>query len=394
MRRVTRIRGGAAILAGVVALGAARAQPAAAPKARDWTVYVGTFTRRTSHGIYAFAFNADDGKLSPLGLAAEARTPSFLAASADGRFLYAANELTRTTGGEGPGGFGWISAYARIPGDYHLRFINRQSSGGEGPSHLAVDAENRWVYTAHYNSGSVAAFAVAGDGSLAPASLILQDRGTGPNPRQKVPHAHCVVLDPGERFLYSCDLGADRVMIYRVGAGRAQLERSDPPAAAEPPGSGPRHLVLSSRTQRAYAVNELASTVCVFAWTEATGRLALVQTVSALPTGWAGINASAELQLSPDGRFLYVSNRGLNSVAIFAVGADGFLTLEDNVPSGGKTPRFLTLDPTGGYLLVADEDSELIQVFRRDPAEGKLALIPGDTGAVSMPSCLVFAAGR
>ena len=391
MRRATRIRGGAAILAGVALLGAARAQGGAGPKAQDWTVYVGTFTRRTSHGIYAFAFNADDGKLSPLGLAAEARTPSFLAASADGRFLYSTNELTRTTGGEGPNGLGGISAYARIPGDYRLRFLNRQSSGGEGPCHVAVDAENRWLYAAHYNSGSVAAFALAGDGRLAPASLILQDSGTGPKPRQKGPHAHCVVLDPAERFLYSCDLGADRVMVYRVGGTDAQLERADPASAAEPAGSGPRHLLLAPGGRRAYVVNELASTVCVFDWREGEGRLALLQTLSALPAGWTGTNASAELQLSPDGRFLYVSNRGLNSVARFAVGADGTLTLEDNVPSGGKTPRFLTLDPTGKFLLVADEDSELIQVFRRDPATGRLALIPGDTGAVSMPSCLVFA---
>ncbi|HVW20084.1 MAG TPA: lactonase family protein [Opitutaceae bacterium] len=381
-----------AVLVAALAPAGARAQAAAAPETTpDWTVYVGTFTRRSSEGIYAFAFSADTGRLRALGLAAAARTPSFLAASADGKFLYSTNELTRTTGGEGPNGFGGVSAYARIPGDYHLRFLNRQSSGGEGPCHVAVDAENRWLYAAHYNSGSVAVFALRGDGRISPASLILQDSGSGPRPRQKGPHAHCVVLDPAERFLYSCDLGADRVMVYRVGGSSGQLARAGPSAAAEPAGSGPRHIILSPQLHRAYVVNELASTVCVFDWREGEARLTLIQTVSALPAGWAGANASAELQLSPDRRFLYVSNRGLDSIARFAVGADGTLVLAENVPSGGRTPRFLTLDPSGKFLLVADEDSERIQVFRRDAASGRLSLVPGGAGAVSMPSCLVFA---
>jgi 6-phosphogluconolactonase len=365
---------------------------ARAAGSRHWTAYVGTYTRRSSKGVYAFDFDADAGTLAPLGLAAETKTPSFLALSSDGRYLYVENELTKTSGGEGPEGLGWICAYALVPGDFRLKFINRVSSGGEGPAHIAVDRENRWVYAAHYNSGSVAAFPVRPDGGLGPLGVLIRgqpsDIHVGER-RQQGPHAHCVVLDPAERFLYSCDFGADRVMVFRVGGPRAQLERADPPFATEPRGSGPRHIVLSPRTGRAYVANELGSTVCVFDWNEGEGRLALVQTVSTLPPGWTGTSRAAELQLSPDGRFLYVSNRGHDSIALFAVGPDGRLALKDTYPCLGRTPRFFTFDPTNAFLLVGDEDSERIRTFRVDHATGALSPVPGEA-SVSMPACIVF----
>ena len=394
-----RIRLGASMAGALLSFLAGPPTGARGAEPKEWIAYVGTYTRKESKGIYAFHFDAATGRLSPLGLAAETKSPSFLAPSANGRFLYVSNELTRTTGGEGPAGLGWISAFAFIPGDFHLRFINRQSSGGEGPAHIAVDAENHWVYTAHYNSGNVGAFPVNPDGSAGSGGRLVvagqRDRPQGPpegpprplrraRSRRAFPLFVRLGRRPGDDL---CPLGG--------GEGATWSGARSRPSVAVPPGSGPRHLALAPGTHRAYVVNEIR-VVGERLRLERNGRDRLlaqrVQTsVPTLPAGWSGASASAELQLSPDGRFLYVSNRGHDSIARFAVGADGTLALDrDDVPCGGRTPRFLTLDPTGRFLLVADEGSDLIQVFRRDPASGALTALAGDIGHVSMPACIVF----
>jgi 6-phosphogluconolactonase len=375
-------------------------------RAQTWTAYVGTYTRRGSEGIYAFRFDADSGKLTPQGLAAKARSPSFLALAAGGRYLYASNELTRTSGGEGPEGLGTVSAFAITPGDYHLQLIDRQSSGGEGPCALTVDSSGRWAYVAHYNSGRLAALPIAADGSLQRAAQVIRQIGSGPQPRQKTAHAHCAVLDSSGRYLYCCDLGSDRVFVYRTG-GSPPLTRVA--SVAVPAGSGPRHLLLNERARRAYVVDELASTLCVFSWDPNTGGLALLQTASTLPAGFTGRSAAAELQLSADGRFLFVSNRGADTLARFTLpqprnsrpgavptGGDGAppgagVALSGSFSTEGRTPRFFCFDPTGRYVLVADQDSAVIRVFPYDAAGGTVSGTPSDSAAVIQPACIVFA---
>jgi 6-phosphogluconolactonase len=271
---------------------------------------------------------------------------------------------------------GVVSAFAIDPATGDLDLLDRQGSAGAGPCHLVVDPAGRNVLVANYGGGTVAVLPVGTDGRLGPASSVRAHEGSGPNAqRQERPHAHGIYLDAAARFALSPDLGADRVFVYRFDAQDGTLE----PHGETPldPGSGPRHLAFHPTGRYVYVINELLSTLSAFSWDPERGVLAPIHTVSTLPPGFSGTSFTAEVEVSADGRFVYGSNRGHDSLAVFAVDqASGRLTPAGHAPVGGKTPRHFAIDPTGGFILAGHQGSGTIAVLRIDPATG----VPAPTG--------------
>jgi len=376
----------------VLALLAALASPAGAePGGRAESellrVYVGTYTDGDSRGIYRLELDLGTGALGAVGEPTPAADPSFLALHPGGRFLYAVNEL-----GEGPEDqTGTVSAFSIDPETGALTFLNRQPSGGASPCHLAVDPTGRYVLVANYHSGSIAVLPIGEDGRLGPASARVQHEGHSVHQRQKAPHAHWIDLDPSGRFALVVDLGLDRILSYRLDdAGR--LTRHEAGTALLRPGAGPRHLAFRPDGRRAYVIDEIDSTVAVFAYDADTGRFESRQSVSTLPEGYQGRNATAEIAVHPGGRFVYGSNRGHDSIAIFAIDEEtGDLRPQGHVPSGGRTPRHFAIEPGGRFLLAADQGSDSVVVFRISERDGSLAPV-GEPVHVPRPVCLVFAA--
>jgi 6-phosphogluconolactonase len=354
-----------------------------AASAADVTVFVGTYTNAQSKGIYSVQFDETSGKLSAPSLAAESESPSFLAMHPTGRYVYAANEHP-----SGPANApGTVSAFA-VDGS-KLKLINIVSSRGAGPCHVAVDRTGHWLFVANYTGGSIAAFPIQGNGALGEASSFFQHSLTSVEPRQKGPHAHIVVLSPDNRFLLVADLGGDRVFVYRFDERSGKLTLNDPPGGILPPGSGPRHIAFSRDGKLLYVLSELKDTVTTFRWDAGKGALESTETLSALPTGYTGPKSGAEIVVHPTGKFLYSSNRGHDSIAMFAIGADGKLTASGHEPTRGKTPRNFAIDPSGKFLLAANQDSSTIAIFRIDEKTGKLSPV-GDPAAVPTPVSILF----
>ncbi len=282
-----------------------------------------------------------------------------------------------------------VSAFAIDPKTGDLALLNQQASAGTGPCHLVVDKTGRNVLVANYGGGTVAVLPIGADGRLAPASSVRTHEGSGPNKgRQEKPHAHGIYLDAAERFALSPDLGADRVFVYRFDAAKGTLEPHGQAPLA--PGSGPRHLAFHPSGKSLYVINELLSTITAFAYDAAKGELATLQTASSLPAGFSGTSFTAEVAVSPDGRFVYGSNRGDDSLAVLAVDAKtGLLTPAGFAPVGGKTPRHFTIDPTGRFVLAAHQGSATIGVLRIDPATGLPAPVGGPPAKVDKPVCLL-----
>lgn len=364
----------------------------AAPSARaqdDLRVYLGTYTRgdSTSKGIYLSHLNLATGELSAPKLAGEVKNPSFLAIHPSGKFLYAVGELASFEGKK----TGAVSALAIDPKTGLLALLNQQPSEGVGPCHVAVDHTGRCALVANYGSGSVASLSVGADGRLAPAASAIQHEGASVNPkRQTGPHAHSINVDPANRFAFSPDLGADKVFIYRLDPAAATLTANQPAAACVAPGSGPRHFAFHPNGRNAYVINELTSTITTFDYDAAAGALKAIQDVSTLPAGYTEPSFCAEVQVHPSGRFVYGSNRGHNSIAIFTVdAATGKLALVGCEPTQGDWPRNFGIDPSGRYLLAANERGHNVVVFRIDPESGKLHPT-GSSIEISMPSCVKF----
>ncbi len=356
---------------------------AATVSAADVTVFVGTYTNAQSKGIYSLQFDEASGKLSSPTLAAESESPSFLAMHPTGRYLYAANEHP-----SGPANApGTISAFA-VDGN-KLKLINIVSSRGAGPCHVAVDRTGHWLFAANYTGGSVAAFPIQANGALGEASSFFQHTLTSVDARQKEAHAHMVVLSPDNRFLLVADLGGDRVFVYRFDERTGKLTLNDPPGGILPPGTGPRHIAFSQDGKLLYVLSELKASVTTFRWDAGKGVLESTDTISALPAGYAGPKSGAEIVLHPTGKFLYTSNRGHDSIAIFSIAADGKLTASGHESTRGKTPRNFTIDPAGKFLLAANQDSSTIAVFRIDEKTGKLTPL-GDPAAVPTPVAILF----
>ncbi len=355
----------------------------------EYLVYIGTYTGPKSKGIYAWRYDAATGRSAPLGLVAETANPSFLAAHPNGRYLYAVNEILNYGGGSA----GAVSSFAIDRGTGKLTFLNQVSSRGAEPCYVAVDKTGKSVLVANYTGGSVAAFPVLEDGRLGEASAFVQHAGSSVNPeRQEGPHAHSINLSPDNRFAIAADLGLDELLVYRFDPTKSSLEANQPAFARVNPGAGPRHFVFHPSGKFAYVINEMQSTVSAFSYDPAGGVLRGLQTVSTLPKDFVGHNDTAEVRVHPSGKFLYGSNRGHDSIAVFAIDAKkGTLTPVAHVPTQGKTPRNFGIDPTGSYLFAANQDSDNIVVFRIDPKTGRLSPT-GQVLEVPSPVCVRFVA--
>ncbi len=348
-------------------------------------VYVGTYTGKDSKGIYGFRMDSESGALSPLGLLAEAPNPSFLAAGPGGRVLYAVEE-SRSAGGL----VGVVDAFAIDPANGSLRLLNRQATGAPGLCHLSVDAAGRHLLAAGYSAGHLAVLPVLADGSLGAVSTLLQHSGSSVNPkRQAGPHAHCVSFAGDGRFAFSCDLGLDKVLVYRYDSATGSLSPNEPPSAALKPGAGPRHVSFHPSGRFAYVINELDSTITAFSCDLESGTLSPLQSVSSLPEGFAGQNSTAEIEVHPSGRFLYGSNRGHDSLLLCSIDAGtGKLSPVAWESTRGRNPRHFEIDPSGRFLLAANQDSGSLSLFRIDAADGRLSFL--SEAEVPKPVCARF----
>ena len=351
----------------------------------QWILYVGTYTRQVSKGIYAYRFDAGTSELTSIGLAAEVSNPSFLAVHPKQRFLYAVGEDAKGT----------ISAFAVEGGTGMLRPLNTVSAKGSGPCHVTLDRTGKWLFVANYGSGSTGAFPIHPDGTLGEATALIEHAGSSINPsRQTGPHAHSVNISASNRFLIVTDLGLDKALIYRFDTTKGTLTPNEPAFAQVAPGSGPRHLAFSPHGDFVYVLNEMTTTVTALRYDKRRGSLREIQTISALPPGFSGSNSGAEIEVHPTGRFLYSSNRGHDSITVFAIDErSGLLKAMDWVSTQGKTPRNFAIDPTGNFLLAANQNSNTIVVFRIDQKTGGLTAT-GNVAEVPSPVSLVFAAIR
>jgi 6-phosphogluconolactonase len=350
-------------------------------------VYVGTYTTGKSEGIYLYRLNLATGEFKRVATTKGVVNPSFLTLAPNRRYLYAVNEVADFGGKKS----GAVSSFAIDQRTGELRFMNQQPSLGSDPCYVEVDAAGRFVLIANYTGGSVAVFPVQPDGSLGEAAEMKQAVGSSINrERQEGPHAHCIVLDRSNRFAYSCDLGTDKIMIFRFDARNGKLLPGEPPWMQVKPGTGPRHLAFHPSGKSVFAVNELYSTVSTFKRDLEEGSLSELQTLSTLPPDFKGTSWSADIHVSSDGRFLYCSNRGHDSIAMFAIDPRlGTLTSMGHESTRGMTPRNFAIDPTGAFLLVANQKSDNIVVFRRDQKTGRLSST-GQVAQVPSPVCLKF----
>ena len=354
--------------------------------AEKYWVYIGTYTGKTSRGIYKVDFDLPGMKIGQPELAAEVRNPSFLALHPSREFLYAVGELQEFEGKR----VGAVSAFAIEPGTGRLQLLNQQPSGGTGPCHLTVDASGRWLVVANYGGGTVAVLEIAPDGQLKPPVCVVAHEGQSVHPtRQRQPHPHQVRIAPGTNLVLVPDLGTDRVVLYRLDRDSGKLSPNDPPFVTVPPGSGPRHLTYSQGNRFLFVLNELTATVSVFRCREAV-PMELVQTVSALPADFAGENTAAEIVVHPSNRWVFSSNRGHDSIAIFRFHeAEAKLELVGHAPSGGRTPRNFNLDPSGRVLFSANQNTDNVVIYSVDAETGRLT----DTGLsfqVGAPVCIIF----
>lgn len=374
---------GAAVLVGAMPMYAAERGKGTAAL---W-VYLGTYTGPKSKGIYRCRFDAKTGQLSPAELAGEVTSPSFVAIHPSGRFLYSVNEVS-VAGGKPGGG---VTAFAIDSSTGQLTKLNQQSSGGAGPCHLVVDRAGKHVLVSNYGGGSVTVLPIADDGKLGEATAFVQHKGSSANPkRQEGPHAHSINLDKANRFAFTADLGLDKVLVYRFDAARGTLMPNEPPSAPVAPGSGPRHFAFHPSGQHAYVINEMANTVTMFSYDAEHGVLTPKQTLPTLPADFTGTSYTAEVQVHPSGRFVYGSNRGHNSITVFAVEpSSGELRLVSHQASGIKTPRNFGIDPTGHYLLVANQDGNSVLVFRINQQTGSLEATDQQV-EVAAPVCVKF----
>ena len=364
---------------------------AAQAATRNYIIYVGTYTEGDGHGkgIYVYFYDANSGKTTALGVAAETTNPSWVALSPSGRFLYAVNEVGNYEGSKSGG----ISAFAVDRATGKLTFLNEVASRGAGPCYLSVDRTGKYALVANYDGGSVAVFPILRDGKLGPATAFVQHTGHGTNPeRQEAPHAHSIVLTPDNRFAIVNDLGLDELLVYKFDSAKGTLTPNDPPFAKLDPGVGPRHFALDPNGKHAYVINEMGRSVTAFSVNLGAGTFKSVESVSTLPGGFSGRNDDAEIEVHPSGKFVYASNRGEDSIAVFAIDpASGKLKEIEDVPTGGKEPRSFAIDPTGKLLFAANQNSDDIVVFRIDTKTGHLTQT-GEKLDVPSPVCVKFLA--
>lgn len=354
-------------------------------------VYVGTFTGTpaASKGIYSFSLKSQGAETSlvPMGVAAETQSPTFLAVDSKRQLLFCANEVNSYDGKP----TGAISSFSIDSATGKLTLINQRPSMGASPCHIVLDKTGKNLLVANYASGTAAVLPVGANGELGEATSVVQDTGKGPNSkRQEGPHAHCVALSPDNRFAFVCDLGIDKVMIFKLDAEHGKLIPNDPPFAQTKPGAGPRHITFHPNGKFAYLINELDSTVSAFAYDAKTGALKEMQTLSALPNNFKDFSKAAEIAVASSGKFLYVSNRGRETVVAFAIDPEkGTLHWVEEQNCGGKSPRHFGITPSGKYMLVCNQDSDSVVPYSIDVLSGRLKQ-DGPSTKVPAAVCAVF----
>jgi 6-phosphogluconolactonase len=354
-------------------------------------VYVGTYTATLPHvagkaeGIYVYQFDSSTGALTLVTKATGIVNPSFLTIDPQQRNLYAVSEVQKSD--DQPGGL--VSAYAIDAQTGALTYLNQQTTRGTDPCHLSVEKTGQYLMVANYSSGSLAMYPILEDGPLGAMSDFVQHEGSSIDPRrQQGPHAHSIMIDPANRYAFVPDLGIDKVMIYQLDLTNGKLLPNQQPFVQVKPGAGPRHFDFHPSRQYAYVINELGSTVTAFTYDEERGALKEIQTISTLPSDFTGTSHTADVHVHPSGKFLYGSNRGHDSIAIFTIdAATGKLTATGHESTQGKTPRNFAIDPTGNFLLAANQSTDTIVTFRIDQASGQLTAT-GSVAQVPTPVCL------
>lgn len=343
-------------------------------------MFVGTYTRGGSQGIYSYRFNTDTGKLTEAGVAAETENPSFLHITRDGRRLYSVTETSEGT----------VSSFDVDRTTGKLKLLNTQKSGGRGPCHLTTDSSSRTLVVAHYGNGSVSAFPLKDDGSIGERTALVQHTGSSIDPRRQTgPHAHSVNVSKSDRYAVVADLGLDQYIVYSLDKSKGTLTQTS--AAKVKPGSGPRHFSFHPAAKLAYGLNEIASTVTAFEWNETSGTLTEIQTISTLPADFETPSFCAEILVHPSGKYVYASNRGHDSLAMFAVQRDGKLALLGTVSTEGKNPRNFRIHPSGNWVVAANQETGNLVVYRFDKATGKLSPT-GEQAKLPFPVCIKFIA--
>ncbi len=350
--------------------------------AQNFFLFIGTYTGTGSKGIYVYHFNTASGKATLLSNTDSVTNPSFLTVSSNAKNLYAVNE----TNGANPGR---VSSFYFNSKNGKLNFINNESTGGDDPCYVTLDSTGKWLIVANYSGGSVSVFPVNKNGSLKPRVQLIRDSGSSINKeRQEKPHVHSTVFSPDQKFLFTPDLGMDKVMIYKFNpSSKKPLTPAKTPFEKTLEGEGPRHFTFHPNKKYAYLISELMGTVSVYNYNN--GKLEKIQNIETHPHDFSGVIGSADIHISPDGNFLYASNRGdENTITIFSVDrSTGKLKLKGFQSVLGKTPRNFIIDPTGNYLLVANQESDNVTIFKRNKINGMLK----ETGLeirVPKPVCL------
>ena len=362
-----------------------------AARARGWSkqdrvLYVGTYTTSgKSEGIYVYRMDPETAALTRV-TSIKSINPSFLTIDRSKRYLYAVNEVAEYLGKPSGG----VSAYAINGRTGGLRLINEQASVGADPCYLTVDRNKRTLLVANYTGGSVAVLPIRSDGTLVPSNDLEQHEGSSIKEQQKRPHAHCIILDRNERYALATDLGIDKLLVYRFDRASGKLEPAKQPWVELKPGAGPRHLAFHPNGKYLYVINELDSTLTSFKYNEANGTLSEIETVSTLPSDFTEVSYCADVHVHPSGKFLYGSNRGHNSIAVFAIDQrTGKLNQLQHASTEGKWPRNFVIDPAGQFLLVANQHTDNVVTFRIDQQTGRLTPT-GQVTEIPIPVCLKF----
>ena len=377
------------LIAAIAVMNTASIRAADPPK--SLLAYFGTYTHGgKSKGIYCYKLDLASGKLTEVGITEGIKNPSFLAIHPGGNFLYAVSEVS-----EGGKPTGAVTAFKLDRKSGKLTAINHQSSEGAGPCHVSVDKSGKCVLVANYGGGSIASLPLNADGSLKPAASAIQHEGSSVDPnRQKGPHAHSINVSPDNRFAFAADLGLDKVLIYKLDPAAGTLTASEPAFGQTPPGGGPRHFAFHPSGRFAYVCNEMKSSVTAFNYDADKGALTEIQTITTLPADKQNLpgNSTAEIQVHPSGKFVYCSNRGHDSLAIFTVDEKtGQLTAAGHQATLGKTPRNFGIDPTGQFVIACNQSTDNVAVFRVDATSGKLTQV-GDLLNIPAPVCVKFVA--
>lgn len=349
-------------------------------------VFISAFASGEDGAIHAYRLDGKSGQLTQVQRTTGPEQPFFLALSPDSKFLYSIHAPEKFGGKTNE----QVAAYKIVGDSGKLQLLNRQPALGSASCYLDVDATGKTVVVANYLTGSVAAFPVQGDGSLGKAAAFIQHKGSSVNSaRQEGPHAHSIVVSPDNRFVYAADLGLDKILSYILDPKTSRLTPNRQPFVRTLPGAGPRHLIFDPSGKHVYVINELANSVTAFAYDAESGVLIELQTLSTLPDDFEGTSHCADLKITPDGQFLYGTNRGQDSIAMYRIGAHGRLTLLGIEPSLGKGPQNLAITPDGKLLICANMPGNNVAVFRIDGKSGALRSV-GDPISMPGPSCILL----